>query len=310
MFISKDIKLDFSDLASLRKKSKELMREFNSPTGLNIQEYKPSLLKTEFLVPTNIMWRKSVDAASLLESASITDARKKIIRQALSQSERHNISYIIENPVTSFTYEKFREFYTAFNKSHGYDLLMKNNYFSDHNPDNLFLITIYSGNKELLGGRIISKMKNKISTDFRAVERTKLVKEGYDTVCEKLYYDIAVQTGGKYMGRGSEVNLRGLRNRGIGMLWNKLKYGYQPYILRKVPRIYADFTFLKEAKFDLAFFISLENKPDMNKLNDQLINLNLVCGENPDWSEIKSIKEKSLYIVKLYDRDFNLIESY
>jgi hypothetical protein len=93
------------------------------------------------------------------------------------------------------------------------------------------------------------------------------------------------------------------------MLWNKLKYGYQPFILRKVPRVYVDFSFLKDKQFDLAFFVSLENKPGMNKITDQVLNLNFVCGDNPNWQEIESVKEKSLYKVNVYDRDFNLIES-
>jgi len=313
MFISESIKLNFSDSAKTKKVANDLMKSFASTTKssstINMQSYRELTSRSEFLVPVYIMWRKKVDAPTLLESASISDKRKKIIRKAISQSDRNGIVYSVENPLSLESFHKFLDFYKSYNQALGYDLFLNEDYIFTHKPENLYFISIYNREEELLGGRLISNLKKKISTDFRAVASTKLIKEGFDTVCEKIFYDLAVATGIQFMGRGKEFNLRGLGNRHIGMLWNKLKYGYQPFILRMVPRVYVDFAFLKEEQFDLAFFVSLENKQGTVKSDDQVINLNFICGENPNWQEIQSVKEKSLYKVNVYDRDFNLINA-
>ncbi len=312
MFIPDDINLDFSNSTQTKAVSDDLMRKFaqsaSDVSTINIQSHKPIVSKTEFLVPVYIMWRKQVEAPSLLDSNSISDKRKKIVRQAIAQSGRNGILYEVENPLSREGFQRFYDFYRKFNASNGYDLFLRSDYLQKHKSGDLYLISIYNREGEFQGGRLISKLQHKISTDYRAVTRTKTVKEGFDTVCEKIYYDIAVASGCKYMGRGKEYNMRGLGNRSIGMLWNKLKYGYQPHILRMVPRVYVDFDFLRRETFDLVFFVSLENNAEVTQISDQVLNFNFICGLNPNWQEIKSIKEKSPYKVNVYDRDFNIID--
>jgi hypothetical protein len=314
MNIPTDLKLDFSDLAKVKRISTGLMQNFrdlkHTSQNINIQNHRYLSSKSEFLVPAYIMWRKTVAADSLLASADISDKRRAIVRKAISQSEKQGIKYSIVNPLPKGQFLEFLNYYNQFNDLMGYDLNLTVDYYSKHVPENLFLINIHGPGGQYFGGRLIGRYKNNLSTDYRAVERTKLVKEGFDTICEKIYYDIAVQCEVKYLGRGKELNLKGLENRSLGMLWNKLKWGYQPTVARIFPRIYVDFSFLNDRNFDLVFFVSLENDSPILSSADERLVFNFVCGDSPDRQQIESVKEKSPCPIRVWDRDFNLIKGF
>lgn len=306
-----EIQIDWSDQLLVRKIAKDLIGRFKTAVPelsyVNRQAYRADLPKGVFLMPLFINWRKVVDAPSLLESPAISDKRKKIVRQAISQSEKHGIEYQIINPLPESDFLEFLQFYRHFNQDMHYDLYLDHSYFGKYDPAKLFFVKIVDQDGHFYGGRIIKLGDRKIATDFRAIERTKLIKEGFDTVCEKIYYDLAVQNKAAFMTRGQELNLKGLGNRSLGMLWNKLKWGYKPFVLSHYPRLYVDFNFLKSVDFDLVFFVSIENSDYFYRKDEQVV-LNFVCGKNPDFHEIQSVKEKSMYQVKVWDMDFNLIE--
>lgn len=303
--------LNWSNLKEVRNKAKELTNIYKANKDPNLlvnrQPHRDNLPKGYFYVPLQVTWRKKVDANSLLESSSISDKRKKIIRQALAQSEKLGIKYEVINPLTQSDFMLFQDYYQKYNQAMGFDLYLDPGYLYKYSPDQLFLIKVIDQEGRFLGGRLIKTVDGKIATDFRAIERTKLVKEGYDTVCEKIYFDLAVKHNAPIMTRGTELNIKGIGNRNIGMLWNKLKWGYLPYVFSVFPRVYQDFSFLKSVDFDLVFFVSIENKQDANSRENEVLNFNFVCGKNPDWSEIKAIKEKSTLPVLIWNMDFEEI---
>lgn len=265
--IADEIQIDWSDQLLVRDLGKKLTRDFTTKVPdlsyINRQAYRSDVPKSTFLMPLFISWRKRVDTPTLLESSSISDKRKKIVRQAISQSEKHGINYQVINPVTESDFLEFLQFYRKFNQEMHYDLYLDHSYFQKYDGKRLFLIKVMDADNNFLGGRMLKLFKNKIATDFRAMERTKLIKEGFDTVCEKIYYDLAVQNGVGLMTRGQELNLKGIGERSLGLLWNKLKWGYRPYVFSQYPRIYVDFDFLKSTDFDLVFFVSSEDSPHL-----------------------------------------------
>jgi len=310
--ITDDVVVNWGNHLEVRDLAKRLTREFKEKapgvTYVNRQAYRNDLPKSVFLVPLFVNWRKYIDAPSLLESSSISDKRKKIVRQAISQSEKHGITYPVINPVGPGDFQEFLNFYRQFNEDLHYDLYMDENYYQKYDPKVLFLIKVMGSDGHFYGGRIVKMGDRKIATDYRAIERTKLVKEGFDTVCEKIYFDIGVQHGAAFMTRGQELNMKGIGNRSLGLLWNKLKWGYKPFLFSHYPRIYQDYSFLKDQDFDLVFFVSIENEADLFYRQDEKIILNFICGKNPNWEEITSVQEKSLSQVRVWDRDFNLVD--
>lgn len=290
---------------------KTMMANYKAENGLQgpifLPEYQKLTDHAAFLVPSYIMWRKKVDAPDLLESQSVSDKRKKLIRKALSKSEQIGVAYKLVNPVMEADFARFLSYYTSFCNEMKYEMLLKASYFTRHLPEHLFLIEVWRGD-EYLGARLICRYKNNLSTDYRAIARTREVKEGYDIICEKIYFDLAARLGVPLLGRGKELNCRGIGGKSIGMLWNKLKYGYKPVVTCYIPRIYSDYGFLKDIKFDLFFFVSIENDPDLWVGGEEVLVLNFVCGDHPSWDDIRAVKEKSPYQVKMWDRDFNLIE--
>ena len=310
--IADEIQIDWSDQLLVRNLAKQLGKDFKAKVPelsyVNRQAYRGDVPKSTFLMPLFINWRKYVDAPTLLESSTISDKRKKIVRQAISQSEKNGISYQVINPLGEKDFLEFLQFYRQFNEEMNYDLYLDHDYFQKYDPQKLFMIMVVGADGHFYGGRIIKLGDRKIGTDFRSIERTKLVKEGFDTVCEKIYFDLAVQHKAAFMTRGQELNVKGIGNRSLGMLWNKLKWGYKPFLFSHYPRLYVDFSFLKSVDFDLVFFVSIENEPDLFYRKDEKVILNFICGKNPDWNEIQSVKEKSMYQVRVWDMDFNLVE--
>ena len=308
-FIDKQLKLDFSDEQKTREESQKLAALFfekKSMEGeINIQEFKPDLKLSEFLAPVFINWTKPVDAANLLDSKTISDKRKKIIRQALGQSERLGVKCEIINPLDLGHFREFLDYYNKNHQEHNYESYLGEDYLIKHDPQRTYLIKVTAANGEYLGGRLIHHYAFKLSTDQRATERTKQVKEGYDTICEKMFFELGAQLGEKHLARGKEFNLRGIAGRKIGLLWNKLKFGYHTRVLPHTPRVYADYGFLKEVDFDLAFFVSLENVTNIN-INNQKFVWNFVLGNNPNWEEIESIREKLKFPIHIYNREFKL----
>lgn len=306
--IADDVFIDWNNQLEVRDIAKRLVEEFKQKVPLlnyvNRQAWREDVPKSTFLVPLFVNWRKYIDAPSLLESSTISDKRKKIVRQAISQSGKQGISYPVINPVKPEDFQEFLSFYRQFNDELHYDLYMDENYYRKYDPKDLFLIKVMGADGHFYGGRIIKLGDRKIATDFRAIERTKLIKEGFDTVCEKIFFDLGVEHGAAFMTRGQELNLKGIGNRSLGLLWNKLKWGYEPFIFSHYPRVYQDYGFLKTVDFDLAFFVSIENGSDLFHRKDEKLILNFVCGKNPDWREISSVKEKSMYQVKVWDMDF------
>lgn len=310
--ISSDLLLNWTDLVDLRNKARQLNRLFkdesvDSALTVNRQAFRENLPAGVFYVPLQVSWRKKVDADSILNSASISDKRKKIVRQAISQSEKLGIKYEIVNPLNTNDFQLFLDYYRKYNQAMGFDLYLDENYLQKYSPEQLFLIKIIDAEGEFLGGRLIKIADGKITTDFRAIGRTKLIKEGYDTVCEKIYYDLAVKYHVPLMTRGVELNIKGFANRSIGLLWNKLKWGYAPFIFSVFPRVYQDFSFVKSLEFDQVFFISIENN-GVSVREYEKLNFNFVCGKNPDWAEIKSVQEKSILPVKIWNMDFEEIQ--
>ena len=292
---------------------KRLIAEYKVKHGLQgslfLPEFKQLSTRTEFLVPSYTMWRKKVDCADLLDSVTISTKRKKLIRKAISRSEQIGISYKVVNPVKVEDFVRFYNYYKSFCESMGYEPLLKEAYYEKRPAENLFLIEVWRG-EEYLGGRLICRYKNNLSTEFRAIARTREVKEGYDIVCEKMYFDLAAQLGVPFLGRGKELNFRGIGGRSIGMLWNKLKYGYKPVVFSYIPRLYSDYAFLNDLHFDLFFFVSIENKKSLWEGGEEVLILNFVCGDNPSWEDIRSVKEKSPYQVKVWDRDFRQLNDF
>lgn len=310
--ISSDLLLNWTDLNDLRKKARQLNRLFKDESAkissvVNRQTFRENLPSGVFYVPLQVSWRKKVDAESILNSVSISDKRKKIVRQAISQSEKLGIKYEIVNPLNTNDFQLFLDYYRKYNQEMGFDLYLDESYLQKYSPEQLFLIKIIDAEGKFMGGRLVKIADGKITTDFRAIERTKLVKEGYDTVCEKIYYDLAVKYHSPLMTRGVELNIKGFANRSIGLLWNKLKWGYAPFIFSVFPRVYQDFSFVKSLEFDQIFFISIENNGASTREYEKL-NFNFVCGKSPDWAEIKSVKEKSMLPVKIWNMDFEEIQ--
>lgn len=310
--IGENVKVDWHNHGEVRTTAKQLVKDFKEKVPelsyVNRQAYRAEIPKSTFLMPLFINWRKYVDAPTLLESQSISDKRKKIVRQAISQSEKQGIGYQVVNPVEPADFQEFLEFYRRFIDDMHYDVYMDEAYYQKYDPKSLFLVKVVGADGHFYGARMIKLGERKIATDFRALERTKSIKEGFDTVCEKIYFDLAVKHGAAFMTRGQELNLKGIGNRSLGLLWNKLKWGYKPFLMSHYPRVYVDFAFLKEVDFDLVFFVSIENEPDLFYRKDEKLILNFICGKNPDWHEINSVKEKSMYQVRVWDMDFNIIE--
>lgn len=307
--IEKTVNLDFSDEDKVREAGKKMSAAFlqakKEVGDINIQVFKSDLRPSEFLVPLFINWIKPVDAFNLLESRTISDKRKKIIRQANSQTKRLGIKYELINPLDRKHFREFYDYYHKNHQEHNYEAYLNQDYFDKHDPKRTYLIKITDAQGSYLGGRLIYNFNFKLSTDQRATERTKQVREGYDTVCEEMFFDLGAQLGKKYLARGKEFNLRGIAGRRIGLLWNKLKYGYSTRILPQTPRIYADYGFLKNLDFDLAFFVSLENKPGINGSNQKFV-WNFVLGNNPNWEEIEAIREKLKFPIHIYNKEFKL----
>ncbi len=310
MQLPKEFQVDWPGFIKDQSPLKELKTLYKSDkdmTGkLFLPEFRETTGKTVFLVPAYIMWRKRVDATDLLESDSISATRKKLLRKAIRKSEQLGVTYKLVNPVQIADFQRFFDYYKKFCVEMDYQILLGDRYYQTHQPRHLFLIEVWKGD-EYLGARLVCQYINNLSTDYRAIARTKEVREGYDIVCEKMYFDLAARLGVKLLGRGKELNCRGIGGKSIGMLWNKLKYGYKPVVPAYVPRFYSDYEFLKKLPFDLFFFVSIQNVQELWEGGQQEFQLNFVCGDRPNVDDIRSVKEKSPFPVKVWDRDFNEI---
>lgn len=301
----KNIDIDWISLLEGKQDLKELIRGCNKEKKVCLPEFKKALGGKQFLTPIYMLWRKDVDSPDLLTSDTISSSRKKLLRKAINKSERLGIEYKIVNPVTEEDFNRFYDYYIKFGKELGYSALLKKDYLLKHNPKYLYLIEVWRGG-EYLGARLVCRYRHILSTDYRAIARTRDIQEGYDIVCEKMYFDLATTLGKRLLGRGKEINLKGIGGKSIGMLWNKLKYGYRPFLPEYIPFAYSDYSFLDTIDFSTVFFVSLENDRSLwEGSHDYRLTLNFVCGDNPNISEIVAVQKKSPFPVKIWDRDFN-----
>jgi hypothetical protein len=307
MIIPQDFRADWELFLKDQTLLKDLKAAYKAENGMNGKPFLPEFHEivsvSEFLVPAYIMWRKNVDSTDLLESDTISTTRKKLLRKALRKSEQIGVSYKLVNPVQPEDFRRFLDYYEKFCSEMGYQTLLNEKYYQTHQSRHLYLIEVWKG-EEYLGARLVCQYVNNLSTDYRAIARTRDVKEGYDIVCEKMYFDLAARLGIKLLGRGKELNCRGIAGKSIGMLWNKLKYGYKPIVPGYVPRFYSDYVFLKKLAFNLFFFVSINNVSELWKGSKEEFQLNFVLGDQPNIDDIRSVKEKSPFPVKVWDRDF------
>lgn len=300
----KDINL--LDLDSVKANASLVKATFNIQNDLlsvNKQDYKV-LGKSEFLIPIYFNWLKIIDAPSLMLSNGISSSRQKIVRKALNQAKNKGYFVKITNPINKNDFYRFKQFYEKFGQEHHYELLLNDRFFENRDKNRMALLEIYHSNNEYFGGKLVFIKDTTISGSFRALARTKDIKEGFDLLCENAVFDFAVKRGYRKLTRGQDFNLKGVQNRSIGLLWNKLKWGYKPCLKRKTPRVYVDFKFLDNIDFDTVAFISIENEQDLNVKNQKL-NLNFICKNGIINEQVKEVVDKTNLNVKVFDHQFH-----
>lgn len=285
--------------ASLAKESFDI---YSDTLSVNKQNYK-MLSSSEFLVPIYFNWLKIIDSSSLMLSNSISLSRQKIVRKALNQAKNKGYFVRVTNPINKDDFNRFKQFYENFGQEHHYELLLNDRFFENRNKSKMALLEIYNSDNEYFGGKLIFIKDTTISGSFRALARTKDIKEGFDLLCENAVYDFAVQRGYRKLTRGQDFNLKGVQNRSIGLLWNKLKWGYKPCLKRKTPRVYVDFKFLNNVNFETVAFISIENEKDLNVKNQKL-NLNFICKNGIITEQVREVIDKTYLTVKVFDHEF------
>lgn len=309
MVIESAVRPDFSKLETIREFERQLLASYRG--GLKSMDEVPverPLLENSsehFLMPLSITWRKPINGKLIDNCQRISEDRKKVFRTACNQAATKGVKVEVEYPLCENSFKRFKDYYDGYMCEMGYAGLLNDQYFQNKDVER-GAIHLFSAEGEYLGGRLFTLFQNKMTADFRAVKRENVIKEGYDTLCEKAFYEAAANFNKSYLTLGSEVNLRGVGERKLGLVLNKIKYGYYPHALYFTPRMYVDLSFLKEKEFDLVFFVSVDNESESKET--EKLRINFVLNNQDSLDTINTIKSRlGDFEARVYDKNFQLI---